>query len=129
MIRRPPRSTRTDTLFPYTTLFRSELRRRPACTGYGYAQDWLPPASLRRAEPSPRPAPPAPPDRSAPAPAPVRIARWPCRAVPAPAPPCPAGYRPCGCADRPKARFPACRTGPDNYLRTDGKEGREGKDG
>src|SRR3546814_13979849 len=24
MIRRPPRSTRTDTLFPYTTLFRSE---------------------------------------------------------------------------------------------------------
>src|SRR3546814_17729217 len=30
MIRRPPRSTRTDTLFPYTTLFRSlrELRRR-----------------------------------------------------------------------------------------------------
>src|SRR3546814_3319399 len=36
MIRRPPRSTRTDTLFPYTTLFRSpaeavrlgEMRRR-----------------------------------------------------------------------------------------------------
>src|SRR3546814_2061369 len=28
MIRRPPRSTRTDTLFPYTTLFRS-----PACKG------------------------------------------------------------------------------------------------
>src|SRR3546814_9554025 len=30
MVRRPPRSTRTDTLFPYTTLFRSsdiELRR------------------------------------------------------------------------------------------------------
>src|SRR3546814_2430604 len=26
MIRRPPRSTRTDTLFPYTTLFRSYLR-------------------------------------------------------------------------------------------------------
>src|SRR3546814_13286081 len=26
MIRRPPRSTRTDTLFPYTTLFRSQLR-------------------------------------------------------------------------------------------------------
>src|SRR3546814_17183287 len=25
MIRRPPRSTRTDTLFPYTTLFRSAL--------------------------------------------------------------------------------------------------------
>src|SRR3546814_11944154 len=29
MIRRPPRSTRTDTLFPYTTLFRS-LGRNPA---------------------------------------------------------------------------------------------------
>src|SRR3546814_6449701 len=29
MIRRPPRSTRTDTLFPYTTLFRSN----GACTG------------------------------------------------------------------------------------------------
>src|SRR3546814_16123704 len=30
MLRRPPRSTRTDTLFPYTTLFRSdaELHRR-----------------------------------------------------------------------------------------------------
>src|SRR3546814_11535626 len=27
MIRRPPRSTRTDTLFPYTTLFRSGLAR------------------------------------------------------------------------------------------------------
>src|SRR3546814_17035477 len=27
MIRRPPRSTRTDTLFPYTTLFRSTLAR------------------------------------------------------------------------------------------------------
>src|SRR3546814_4120411 len=26
MIRRPPRSTRTDTLFPYTTLFRSQGR-------------------------------------------------------------------------------------------------------
>src|SRR3546814_7449963 len=30
MIRRPPRSTRTDTLFPYTTLFRSAQRRIPA---------------------------------------------------------------------------------------------------
>src|SRR3546814_5690992 len=28
MIRPPQRSTRTDTLFPYTTLFRSVLRRR-----------------------------------------------------------------------------------------------------
>src|SRR3546814_18903846 len=31
MIRRPPRSTRTDTLFPYTTLFRSA----PASKGMG----------------------------------------------------------------------------------------------
>src|SRR3546814_6124034 len=30
MIRRPPRSTRTDTLFPYTTLFRTSARRRRA---------------------------------------------------------------------------------------------------
>src|SRR3546814_18323546 len=27
MIRRPPRSTRTDTLFPYTTLFRSRIEQ------------------------------------------------------------------------------------------------------
>src|SRR3546814_2411469 len=37
MIRRPPRSTRTDTLFPYTTLFRSSPRdsrrqRRGGCS-------------------------------------------------------------------------------------------------
>src|SRR3546814_4618159 len=32
MIRRPPRSTRTDTLFPYTTLFRSD-------SGLGIAAD------------------------------------------------------------------------------------------
>src|SRR3546814_19427401 len=31
MIRRPPRSTRTDTLFPYTTLFRSH-GSKPSCT-------------------------------------------------------------------------------------------------
>src|SRR3546814_15629592 len=30
MRRRPPRSTRTDTLFPYTTLFRSQAGRRAA---------------------------------------------------------------------------------------------------
>src|SRR3546814_18312947 len=30
MVRRPPRSTRTDTLFPYTTLFRSLSGNRPA---------------------------------------------------------------------------------------------------
>src|SRR3546814_8474826 len=32
MIRRPPRSTRTDTLFPYTTLFRSVVATRRAHT-------------------------------------------------------------------------------------------------
>src|SRR3546814_7846450 len=31
MIRRPPRPTRTDTLFPYTTLFRSRLRHHCRC--------------------------------------------------------------------------------------------------
>src|SRR3546814_1239085 len=41
MIRRPPRSTRTDTLFPYTTLFRSlfwrtyAANRCPSCYGGG----------------------------------------------------------------------------------------------
>src|SRR3546814_10280348 len=33
MIRRPPRSTRTDTLFPYTTLFRAIVARIPAPKG------------------------------------------------------------------------------------------------
>src|SRR3546814_19849880 len=32
MIRRPPRSTRTDTLFPYTTLFRSWLCQNGKCS-------------------------------------------------------------------------------------------------
>src|SRR3546814_4438732 len=32
MIRRPPRSTRTDTLFPYTTLFRSTARSSMRCS-------------------------------------------------------------------------------------------------
>src|SRR3546814_2558940 len=32
MKRRPPRSTRTDTLFPYTTLFRSPARDERPCT-------------------------------------------------------------------------------------------------
>src|SRR3546814_3481191 len=34
MIRRPPRSTRTDTLFPYTTLFRSLEQTRQGQQGY-----------------------------------------------------------------------------------------------
>src|SRR3546814_9200858 len=32
MLRLPPRSTRTDTLFPYTTLFRSDVARSCDCT-------------------------------------------------------------------------------------------------
>src|SRR3546814_5953350 len=40
MIRRPPRSTRTDTLFPYTTLFRSPCRLvRRAWVGAAAASD------------------------------------------------------------------------------------------
>src|SRR3546814_4402781 len=39
MIRRPPRSTRTDTLFPYTTLFRS-------VAAYRSGIDWEDPADL-----------------------------------------------------------------------------------
>src|SRR3546814_13767441 len=34
MIRRPPRSTRTDTLFPYTTLFRSATWLRHAAASF-----------------------------------------------------------------------------------------------
>src|SRR3546814_9418936 len=42
MIRRPPRSTRTDTLFPYTTLFRSE-ENLPV-----YPVEEVPPSKKRR---------------------------------------------------------------------------------
>src|SRR3546814_18903225 len=45
MIRRPPRSTRTDTLFPYTTLFRSQ---------FGQCGDAHPSASVSYATPSRR---------------------------------------------------------------------------
>src|SRR3546814_19896443 len=41
MVRRTPRSTRTDTLFPYTTLFRSEADVQ-------YLLDWLDEAQLDR---------------------------------------------------------------------------------
>src|SRR3546814_13660202 len=37
MLRRPPRSTRTDTLFPYTTLFRSGLAVQAASLNVGSA--------------------------------------------------------------------------------------------
>src|SRR3546814_20558866 len=37
MLPRPPRSTRTDTPFPYTTLFRSELGAEPGSDRHGSA--------------------------------------------------------------------------------------------
>src|SRR3546814_6822564 len=41
MIRRPPRSTRTDTLFPYTTLFRSHQVAPRGADGHRHHQDEL----------------------------------------------------------------------------------------
>src|SRR3546814_16515475 len=38
LIRRPPRSTRTDTLFPYTTLFRSKLSFGVGCIQSEFAR-------------------------------------------------------------------------------------------
>src|SRR3546814_2829052 len=54
MLRRPPRSTRTDTLYPYTTLFRSQPPRVPrtrrwlrplgaSCSPPGRSTWWAPP--------------------------------------------------------------------------------------
>src|SRR3546814_3996623 len=59
MIRRPPRSTRTDTLFPYTTLFRSAIGRRSmppmpsrplVVLGLLAAAAWVTPASGQDAQ-------------------------------------------------------------------------------
>src|SRR3546814_10298788 len=69
MIRRPPRSTRTDTLFPYTTLFLSSSRRCRRCSPP--AGSALP--SLRRDRPPPS-APPVPP--SSPSARPVHASRF-----------------------------------------------------
>src|SRR3546814_7705454 len=53
MIRRPPRSTRTDTLFPYTTLFRSRRRSFGASSRgdglRGVSASGAPPAMKSRA--------------------------------------------------------------------------------
>src|SRR3546814_18452881 len=46
MIRRPPRSTRTDTLFPYTTLFRSEWDNFLTCVVF--ATQFEPPMGINR---------------------------------------------------------------------------------
>src|SRR3546814_16864464 len=68
MIRRPPRSTRTDTLFPYTTLFRSTgpptrwSRRRPAppCRPRSWTSTSPPTGGDARSEGSCRRRPPYP---------------------------------------------------------------------
>src|SRR3546814_21164389 len=61
MIRRPPRSPRTDTLFPYTTLFRSPVPPRPRATWSWHIRAttrqtarpyaWRGPRRSRRAQP------------------------------------------------------------------------------
>src|SRR3546814_7005064 len=48
MIRRPPRSTRTDTLFPYTTRFRSEVEAAGPGEGLFDLKDRLPAVRVRR---------------------------------------------------------------------------------
>src|SRR3546814_8724115 len=48
MIRRPPRSTRTDTIFPYTTLFRSRRQRLPDQPAHGSGTRGLRAQELRR---------------------------------------------------------------------------------
>src|SRR3546814_14571076 len=50
MIRRPPRSTRTDTLFPYTTLFRSPRPRCPTCWSTFHQHFDLPVEGVKRSE-------------------------------------------------------------------------------
>src|SRR3546814_5777378 len=51
MLRRPPRSTRTDTLFPYTTLFRSTLGDAGAAQGMHQLQQLLHPGVAFLARP------------------------------------------------------------------------------
>src|SRR3546814_10907320 len=41
MIRRPPRSTRTDTLFPYATLFRSQVENQVGVVRERFFTPWL----------------------------------------------------------------------------------------
>src|SRR3546814_12392588 len=48
MIRRPPRSTRTDTLFPYTTLFRSANTRETSFQS-SKLETWINGFTLKRA--------------------------------------------------------------------------------
>src|SRR3546814_3976608 len=53
MIRRPPRSTRTDTLFPYTTLFRSLPIASPRRYGQRRQRAGRPRCAFARTEESP----------------------------------------------------------------------------
>src|SRR3546814_2800973 len=57
MIRRPPRSTRTDTLFPYTTLFRSHICGRSPLPSWRWREQGFPTPCVRYAAP-PRALPP-----------------------------------------------------------------------
>src|SRR3546814_11664200 len=52
MIRRPPRSTRTDTLFPYTTLFRSYIGELPVAEDAWPSRGHAPGASTERDAPT-----------------------------------------------------------------------------
>src|SRR3546814_1105192 len=54
MIRRPPRSTRTDTLFPYTTLFRSQPRAACLSSGIAWFRARVGARGSRRRRPSGR---------------------------------------------------------------------------
>src|SRR3546814_4843154 len=51
MLRRPPRSTRTATLFPYTSLFRSQAAAAPSLSAFVGQMGWMNPvyARLRQA--------------------------------------------------------------------------------
>src|SRR3546814_7111596 len=51
MIRRPPRSTRTDTLFPYTTLFRSRVLPDRVRHGHRHVRDLPVPHLLHAVDP------------------------------------------------------------------------------
>src|SRR3546814_11547331 len=59
MIRRPPRSTRTDTLFPYTTLFRSACCASGRLSSSSCPLSMPPSCAIFRAAPMTRPLSPA----------------------------------------------------------------------
>src|SRR3546814_14734612 len=95
MIRRPPRSTRTDTLFPYTTRFRALGSRADGARDLPRAVLAVPPA-LRDRRRQPRPWPPADQPRRLPRPAMEGIA--PVAALP--------GFRLTVCRPQRKRRAP-----------------------